>query len=385
MSESTINMFNTGSGSKVGIGGSKLKSKVTTQTKPTTEQANTPKESPMSAVARSTSLNLQDISTQTTYNPTLPTEVPLDQIWREDVQVRLVHVDNAIENLAKSIEKIGLQQPIVLRHKINPKNPKQTYCVVAGHTRFGSYQLLNSQHADGSFSRIPSIKVDISDKNLLELQFAENEERYELLPIEVARALTILFNVYKATQPTLTEKEFVLEKQNKYQANYVSMIKIMNLFKLYDQIDSLEWFGNLNIKWANIADDLLKLFQSLIRESKISTFDEFKKLIETEKEKQNISDLDQRAVKKLISEIKRTLLGKDKIERAKKDTDIQPLAEIDDYKSIVANGSLDSLGATIQYAIKDCEKQDIGALLKALGERLGEDELGEMLYHHLHK
>ncbi len=385
MSESTINMFNTGSGSKVGVGGSKLSSKTATQTKSATAQANTVKESPMSAVARSTSLNLQDISTQTTYNPTLPTEVPLDQIWREDVQVRLVHVDNAIENLAKSIEKIGLQQPIVLRHKVNPRNPKQTYCVVAGHTRFGSYQLLNSQHADGSFSRIPSIKVDISDKNLLELQFAENEERYELLPIEVARALTILFNVYKATQPTLTEKEFVLDKQNKYQANYISMIRIMNLFKLYDQIDSLEWFGNLNIKWANIADDLLKLFQSLIRESKISTFNEFKELIEVEKEKQNISELDQRAVKKLISEIKRTLLGKEKVERAKKDVDIQPLIEMDDYQSIVANGSLDSLGATIQYAIKDCQKQDIGALLKALGERIGEDELGEMLYHHLHR
>jgi len=376
-------VFKTDSGSKVGIGGSKLSSKKTTSA--TTDQPTAVKESPISAVARTASQNLQDVATQTTYNPTLPTEVPLNQIWREDVQVRLVHVDNAIENLAKSIEKIGLQQPIVVRHKINPKNPNQTYCVVAGHTRFGSYRLLNERHADGKFSRIPCIKVDISDKNLLELQFAENEERYELLPIEVARALTILFNVYKASQPTLTEKEFVLDKQNKYQANYVSMIKIMNLFKLHDQIESLEWFGNLNIKWANIADDILKLFQSLIRVQKISTFEEFKNLIESEKNKQGFDVVDQSAVKKIISEIKSSLLGKEKIERAKKDTDIQQLSNIDDYKTLVTTGSIDSLGATIQYAIKDCEKQDLGALLKALGERIGEEELGEMLYTHLHR
>lgn len=374
--------FKTGSGSKVGIGGSKL---ALNRDKTTTTDQAVAKESPISAVARSASLNLQDTATQTTYNPTLPTEVPLDQIWREDVQVRLVHVDNAIENLAKSIEKIGLQQPIVVRHKVNPKNPKQTYCVVAGHTRFGSYRLLDERHSDGKFSRIPAIKVDISDKNLLELQFAENEERYELLPIEVARALTILFNVYKASQPTLTEKEFVLDKQNKYQANYVSMIKIMNLFKLTDQIESLEWFGNLNIKWANIADDILKLFQSLIREQKITTFEEFKNIIEDEKNKQGFDLIDQRAIKKIIAEIKRSLLGKEKIERAKKDSDIQQLSDIGDYNTLVSNGSIDALGATIQYAIKDCEKQDLGALLKALGERIGEDELGEMLYTHLHR
>lgn len=374
--------YRTGSGSKVGIGSSKLASRRTETPTTTQEVIN---ESPLSVVARSASHNMQDTATHTTYNPTLPTEVPLDQIWREDVQVRLVHVDNAIENLAKSIEKIGLQQPIVVRHKVNPKNPKQTYCIVAGHTRFGSYRLLNERNADGKFSRIPAIKVDISDKNLLELQFAENEERYELLPIEIARALTILFNLYKSSQPTLTEKEFVSEKHNKYQANYVSMIKIMNLFQLTDKIESLEWFGNLNIKWANIADDILKLFQSLIREKKITTFEEFKTLIETEKNKQGFDLIDQRAIKKIIAEIKRSLLGKEKIERAKKDADIKQLSDIDDYNTLLTDGSIDSLGATIQYAIKDCEKQDLGALLKALAERIGDDELGEMLYTHLHR
>lgn len=374
--------YRTGSSSKVGIGSSKLASRRVETPTTTQEVIN---ESPLSVVARSSSHNMQDTATHTTYNPTLPTEVPLDQIWREDVQVRLVHVDNAIENLAKSIEKIGLQQPIVVRHKVNPKNPKQTYCIVAGHTRFGSYRLLNERNADGKFNRIPAIKVDISDKNLLELQFAENEERYELLPIEIARALTILFNLYKSSQPTLTEKEFVSEKHNKYQANYVSMIKIMNLFQLTDKIESLEWFGNLNIKWANIADDILKLFQSLIREKKITTFEEFKTLIETEKNKQGFDNIDQRAIKKIIAEIKRSLLGKEKIERAKKDTDVKQLSDIDDYNTLLSNGSIDSLGATIQYAIKDCEKQDLGALLKALAERIGDEELGEMLYTHLHR
>ena len=88
--------FKTGSGSKVGIGGSKL---ALNRDKTTATDQAMAKESPISAVARSASLNLQDTATQTTYNPTLPTEVPLDQIWREDVQVRLVHVDNAIEKL----------------------------------------------------------------------------------------------------------------------------------------------------------------------------------------------------------------------------------------------------------------------------------------------
>lgn len=351
-----------------------------------TISTNNESSSPMSDVVRSITATSQNTgSFGASYNPVKPTEIPLDSIWFEDVQVRLVHVDNAIENLAESIEKNGLQQAISIRRKINPKNPSQEYCIVAGHTRYKAFKLLRDRTESNKFDRIPAIKVEIDDKNLLELQFAENEERYDLLPIEVARALTALYIENRNENPILDVREYVLGRQKKYPLNYLSMVRIMLNFSIHKELEVLQWFGSLNIKWANIADELLKLFHKLHRAKKITTFADFKILLENERVALGFENFDQKNIKALIAKVKEKHLEVQKMERSKKDTDILTLSTMSDYTNLVSDGSMHALGATVQYAVKDCEKQDIGALLKAIAERIGSDELGEMLFQHLHK
>lgn len=70
-------------------------------------------------------------------------------------------IKSKIEELAKSIKEVGLQQPIVLK-KTNLKNEKGNtiYEVVAGHRRLEAYKLLNNEYGDTKYAEDnPYLKI----------------------------------------------------------------------------------------------------------------------------------------------------------------------------------------------------------------------------------
>ena len=85
------------------------------------------------------------------------------------------------DELKKSIHANGLLQPIVVR----PRG--DVYEIIGGHRRYRALQELAVEHpADKRFTRVAVVVVDADDSLVPVLQLAENLNRSDLSPVEVA-------------------------------------------------------------------------------------------------------------------------------------------------------------------------------------------------------
>lgn len=102
-----------------------------------------------------------------------PTKLPLALIKPNPEQPRRRFDQAALEELAASIRKQGLLQPLLVR----PKG--EAYELVAGERRYRAAQLAGLKEA-------PVIVRDLNDREALELALVENLQREDLNPVEEA-------------------------------------------------------------------------------------------------------------------------------------------------------------------------------------------------------
>jgi ParB family transcriptional regulator, chromosome partitioning protein len=114
-------------------------------------------------------------------------DVPLSSCRRNPDQPRQTFDKAGIRELADSIERHGLLQPITVKR--DPKN-KQGFVVVAGERRFRAFELLGRE-------TIPAV---VTSGNADEIALIENLQREDLHPIEEAQALEKLKDKYGYTQ-----------------------------------------------------------------------------------------------------------------------------------------------------------------------------------------
>jgi ParB family transcriptional regulator, chromosome partitioning protein len=114
-------------------------------------------------------------------------DIPLSACRRNPDQPRQTFAKGGLRELADSIERHGLLQPITVKR--DPKN-KQGFVVVAGERRFRAFELLGRE-------TIPAV---ITSGNADEIALIENLQREDLHPIEEARALARLKDKYGYTQ-----------------------------------------------------------------------------------------------------------------------------------------------------------------------------------------
>ena len=138
-------------------------------------------------------------------------DIDIDLIDANPDQPRTVFADEKIEELAQSIRKNGLVQPILLRRKDNGR-----YQIVAGERRWRASQRAGSQ-------RIAAVIREIEDDKLLELALIENIQRQELNPIEEAVAYQRLMNGLGLTQEDVAKR---VGKDRSSVANYVRLLKL---------------------------------------------------------------------------------------------------------------------------------------------------------------
>ena len=100
-------------------------------------------------------------------------EVRLDLIDEPQGVIRLEIDQERIKNLAENIDRVGLQQPIVLR----PTGER--FEIVAGHRRYLAYRLLGRD-------QIPAIVRKMDDVACALARASENIRRVDLSPIEEA-------------------------------------------------------------------------------------------------------------------------------------------------------------------------------------------------------
>ena len=101
-------------------------------------------------------------------------EVRIDRITPNPYQPRQSFDDDALNALARSIEDLGIIQPITVRAVANDR-----YEVIAGERR------LRAARRAG-LDKIPAFVRNASFEEMLELALVENVQRKELNPIEVA-------------------------------------------------------------------------------------------------------------------------------------------------------------------------------------------------------
>ena len=118
-------------------------------------------------------------------------DVPIKDIRdvaKKGLNVRRTDRDAAVENLAKSIRKHKLLQPILLRGKFG----KPPYDLIAGHRRLAAHKLIpNKRTIEARFK-----PADYDDFKAKVDSLVENMQRVELNHADTAEAITAMYNKY---------------------------------------------------------------------------------------------------------------------------------------------------------------------------------------------
>ncbi len=106
-------------------------------------------------------------------------QIDVSQLKRGAYQPRRYIHEADLTELAASIEKHGVMQPIVIRPVDDAQHP---YEIIAGERRWRAAQIAGLKH-------VPAIVRDLSDQVAIALALIENIQRQDLNPIDQALAL----------------------------------------------------------------------------------------------------------------------------------------------------------------------------------------------------
>ncbi|MDX2050229.1 MAG: ParB/RepB/Spo0J family partition protein [Rickettsiaceae bacterium] len=146
-------------------------------------------------------------------------EIDIQAIEPNKFQPRKTFDDNSIVELAESISRHGIIQPLIVRKDKN----SEKYQIVAGERRWRAALI-------SGLEKIPVIIRDIDDKTLAEQAIIENIQRENLNPIEEASAYLDLIDKYNYTQGTLASS---LGKSRSHVANMLRIHSLPDIVKKY--------------------------------------------------------------------------------------------------------------------------------------------------------
>lgn len=138
-------------------------------------------------------------------------EVDLEKIKPNPDQPRVDFDDKSMEELAASIKKIGVIQPITLRELEDG-----TYQIIAGERRYRASMMMK-------LKRIPAYVKTVDDEDVMEMALVENIQREDLNAIEIALTYQKLIDSQSLTQEELSER---VGKKRATIANYMRLLKL---------------------------------------------------------------------------------------------------------------------------------------------------------------
>ena len=137
-------------------------------------------------------------------------EIDIDRIVPNPNQPRLSLNEERLEELAASIRKNGILQPVLVRPFADG------YQLVAGERRLAAAQR-------AGMLKIPAVIRDVPEERVLELALIENIQREQLNPMEEAQAYQNLMEETEATQEQIAER---LGKDRSTIANSLRLLKL---------------------------------------------------------------------------------------------------------------------------------------------------------------
>jgi len=161
-------------------------------------------------------------------------EIKVEKIIPNPYQPRKHFDEESINELAESIKKHGLIQPIIVIKE------EENYILVAGERRLRASKKLGKE-------KIKAIVMDFSKEDLREYALIENIQRRDLNPLEVANSLNALIKEHGYTHEELAKS---IGKSRSYVTNLLRLISMPNSVK--EAIIS----GNLTLGHAKVLSGL---------------------------------------------------------------------------------------------------------------------------------
>jgi len=147
--------------------------------------------------------------------PSLAQELPTASIVANPLQPRKSFDSNSLRDLADSLKRTGVLQPVVVRRH------GQQYQIVVGERRWRAAQMAGLTH-------IPAIVRETTEAQSLELALVENLLREDLNPMEEAEAFQRLLTEFAWTQEELGER---VGKDRSSVANFLRLLKLPELIQ----------------------------------------------------------------------------------------------------------------------------------------------------------
>lgn len=138
-------------------------------------------------------------------------DILLDSIDGNPFQPRTHFDDQALNELAASIKKLGIVQPLTVRETGNGR-----YQLIAGERRLRAARM-------AGLTSIPAYIRTADDQAMLELALVENIQREDLDAIEVAISFQRLIEEVNLTQEQLSDR---VGKQRSTIANYLRLLRL---------------------------------------------------------------------------------------------------------------------------------------------------------------
>ena len=215
-------------------------------------------------------------------------------------QPRKIFDNESLEELAESIKKYGVIQPIIVKQKDN------YYEIVAGERRWRAAK-------KAGLSEMPCIVREDDERKNREIALIENIQREDLNPIEEARAIKKLMQEYGFTQETVADR---IGKSRSVIAN------TLRLLNLYPEVIKMVENNELSVGHAKclvVVDDVnmqLK-FANSAKNNKMTVRDLEKAVKEYLNPKQKVVKTQSLELREMVSEMSKlfstkvSILGND--------------------------------------------------------------------------
>jgi ParB family transcriptional regulator, chromosome partitioning protein len=195
------------------------------------------------------------ISSPSAVTPTLPvsgmTEIPLEEIEVNPFQPRSHFDQEAILELAESIQVHGIIQPITVR-----RLSEHQYQLISGERRFQASKL-------AGLKTIPVYLRTANDQQMLEMALIENIQRENLNAIEIALSYQRLMSECSLKQEELGER---VGKNRTTVTNYLRLLKLPPDIQIAVRDNKLSMGHARAIINVEKAEEQLFIFQKAIRD-----------------------------------------------------------------------------------------------------------------------
>jgi len=138
-------------------------------------------------------------------------DISVNSIEANPFQPRTTFDEQSLDELATSIKKLGIVQPLTVRDAGNGR-----YQLIAGERRLRAARLAGLTH-------VPAYVRTADDQAMLELALVENIQREDLDAVEVAISFQRLIEECKLTQEQLSDR---VGKQRSTVSNYLRLLKL---------------------------------------------------------------------------------------------------------------------------------------------------------------